>query len=854
MEFESFRNNVSRCHSTPESSGFISSPPVYSVSEVGFSDTGSDDSENEGCDNNEDVFYDCSSLGAAGQADAEFGDIDPFPEHVIKDEVARFYLKLEGEYVVPTSTVQVISENIKLISQLSHHRLKIALREKLEETNLDKLTIKSIVNATFKCDPIFNIHHKNEDIEQLCTDYLRRQYWQKRFPYVDPKEHCFGTNQSVKKRRAHFVSIRETLKILLKDEKFKAQVLKSFEKKGNESCVLEDISDGQAFMKHKCEHPNGKCIQLLMFQDAFEFNAFGPSASLFKTIGFYYLVANLDADYRSKVDMNQLAGLVLEKDTVPTQQEELDGKDVLKEAIKPILEELEDLKINGIEVDGEKIPVCLLYLIGVSLGQHTIGGYIRNFCCDFFCRFCTMSKAEFKSNPSEVKDLRTPEEYDAAVALAHAKWQQKKKLFELATKKATMRKAKKQANKVKARAPATKKLMTVAIVKEAYKKMCAVSYRAVKYRPSPFNSEVTGFHVSSPALPPCLAHDIFEGILRKILPSVMHYCINEKEWFSLTTLNRRIRSFKYKGSDKRDSPKPYKTVDKLSGNAVRNWNHLRLLPLILGDLIQDPEDEVWQVVLNLKEIVEYVCAPKISIFQVAHLKHLIRRFNISLLKLEKFFPNCLIPKVHFLAHYADLIDMFGPLIRLFTLWFESAHKFFKTVVRNSRNYINITSMMARKYMLRFAFIQGSGGFPADIIYDPTSSSCVNLLTFPPEKRLAFPNNFDPSRSEALTSIIVKGTEYKKGFYLILKSSMDSTSLTVGCIDLILLDSSNKVSFLVEEKEAIESFKGYYELENSSNLEYKLLPHDQLIDYYPLPAYNVYGIDCLSLKHSVCGDV
>ncbi|XP_034232891.1 uncharacterized protein LOC117640479 [Thrips palmi] len=632
-------------------------------------------------------------------------------------------------------------------------------------------------------------------------------------------------------------------------------LLKSFQKEINETSILKDFCDGEAYIKHRCGHSDGKCIHLLLFQDAFEFNAFGPSASFFKTLGFYYLVGNLDPEFRSKVDVNQLAGLVLEKDTVPTVEEELECKDILKEAIKPLLDELEDLKKNGIDVDGETIPVCLLFLIGDNLGQHIFGGYVKNFTCDFFCRFCTISKAEFLSNPSEVKALRTPEEYDNAVATARLKWEQKRKQYLIAVKKATRRKAKKRAGKVTARmsAPALKKLMTVGIAKDAYKKMCAVNFRAVKYRASPFNSTVTGFHVSSPAMPPCIAHDIFEGILRCVLPRVMQYFINEKEWFDLPTLNRRIRGFKCKGSDKRDAPQPYKSLDKLTGNAVQNWNHLRLLPLILGDLIQDPQDEVWQVVLNLKEIVEYICAPKISMAQVAYLKQLIRRFINSLLRLEKFFPKCLIPKVHFLAHMADLICIFGPLMRLFTLRFESTHKFFKTVVRNCRNYINITKMMAKKFMLRFASIQAGDGFPADIIYDPTSSCCVNLKTLPEGKRIAFPNMFDPSEYEALTSIIVKGTEYKKGFYLVLRSTMDSTSLTVGLIDLILLDSSNNVSFLMEVKEANDSFKGFYELEKSSSTKYKLLPYESIIDFYPLPSYTVCGIECLTLKHSICGD-
>lgn len=41
----------------------------------------------------------------------------------------------------------------------------------------------------------------------------------------------------------------------------------------------------------------------------------------------------------------------------------------------------------------------------------------------------------------------------------------------------------------------------------------------------------------------------------------------------------------------------------IGGNAHENWNLIRLLPFLVGDLI--PEDELaWQVILDLKEIVE----------------------------------------------------------------------------------------------------------------------------------------------------------------------------------------------------------------------------------------------------------
>lgn len=63
---------------------------------------------------------------------------------------------------------------------------------------------------------------------------------------------------------------------------------------------------------------------------------------------------------------------------------------------------------------------------------------------------------------------------------------------------------------------------------------------------------------------------------------------------------------------------------KLSGYAIQNWNFLRLLPVIMWDKVKNPLDDVWQLTLQLKEIVEMVCAQKISLPEVAYIDMLIQ--------------------------------------------------------------------------------------------------------------------------------------------------------------------------------------------------------------------------------------
>lgn len=47
---------------------------------------------------------------------------------------------------------------------------------------------------------------------------------------------------------------------------------------------------------------------------------------------------------------------------------------------------------------------------------------------------------------------------------------------------------------------------------------------------------------------------------------------------------------------------------KLSGQAIQNWNFLRLLPMIMCDKVKEPMDDVWQLTLQLKDIVEMISA------------------------------------------------------------------------------------------------------------------------------------------------------------------------------------------------------------------------------------------------------
>lgn len=787
----------------------------------------------EECGSSSDSLMDDFPAPIADDSDDE----DLYPISAIKDELARFYLRLEGFELLPSSTVQLIADEIKLISELIHHVLKKNLKEELGSLKLDPSSVKHVISQTFLSEPVFNVHHRGRDVQQLGTEHMRYEYWKENFRFVLPKEIPLGVTKGGRKRCAQHVSIRKSLELLLRDPKAKEDILKSFNHLrdvpdlSNCDCILQDFTDGKIFCDHmKCEEHDGKnCIQLLIFQDAFDPNAF--SSTTYKPLGFYYSVGNLPAHLRSRLEKIQMAFIALEQDLKNSLKEELGDIDRLSDALDPLIKDLIDLKENGVVIDGETVPVCLLFLIGDSLGQNFIGRFTTNFSnSQFSCRFCIMSKDDFLANPEETRQMRTTDNYDNNVVSAKALWMQRRRQ--------ALKVAKAKAEKAAARctAPANKTRMRDAVSRHGLQTMTCVNMRGVKYRPSPFNRKELNFHVVNHQ-PPCLAHDLFEGVVKRIVAHILKHFIVSKNWFTLDTLNSRIKSFKPKGSDAGDKPKPLKKLDQLGGNAVENWNLLRLGPFIFGDLIEDREDPHWKMFLLLKRIVEYVCAPRISVGQIAFLKTLIADF-ISLVK--EFLPSCLVPKLHYLCHYPTLILMFGPLIRLFTLRFESKHVFFKRVIRSCKNYNNLTCTMAKKYVCRMAYDNSFGTYE-DIVCDDVSAINFHSETGEVKKLLS-------TQVQQMCSVTYLGTKYTEGSYLIL-ASMEGLQMKLGCIKKIVKSQSGVISLLLEEVRAKNSLQGYHCIESRLD-SHSLWAVQDLPDYYPLESYFFKGKECVALKHSV----
>ncbi len=74
---------------------------------------------------------------------------------------------------------------------------------------------------------------------------------------------------------------------------------------------------------------------------------------------------------------------------------------------------------------------------------------------------------------------------------------------------------------------------------------------------SPLN-EIDNFHVANGQLPQDIMHVLFEGVLPKEIKLMLDKFINEHRYFTLDTLNERIKNFAYGRAEARNRPpKPF---------------------------------------------------------------------------------------------------------------------------------------------------------------------------------------------------------------------------------------------------------------------------------------------------------
>ncbi|XP_030842614.1 uncharacterized protein LOC105437795 isoform X1 [Strongylocentrotus purpuratus] len=713
------------------------------------------------------------------------------------ESVALFYLGLESKQHIPQSTLQKIITGVCNFHDVSQEQLQLQLKKHLEEEGIALDRIPIILNEVFSSD-LFHLVN-NSQSGPLRSNYCRKKFYTKHLNYISPVSVRLGRDGKNSERHYQYVPIRETVESFFQDP----SVEKQYKMKQNApSEIYEDFHCGEIFKEHELFGKDPEAVPIILYQDAFEVvNPLGSAKNKHKILAVYATFGNLLPQNRTKIEAMQLVLLCKEKDF------KYFGMDVV---FLRLVSDLQELEQNGVKIGCKNVPTSVLFILGDNLGSHCIGGFCQNFSSHpFICRFCLITHADFRENPLTNAELRTVDNYEEAIAHLETHLEKHEKPFK-------------------------------GIVSNSI-------FNRLRY-----------FHVCSPGLPPCLGHDLFEGIVRYDLALYIKDLV-KKKWFSYEYLNRTMKNAHLKGFDANDKPPEISSSgEKISGHAVQNWCLLRTLPFFLHAVIQDPEDQSWQLILRLREIVQFVCSQRISHGQVLTLRVLIDEYLID--RREAFPLIKLRPKHHFLRHYPELILKCGPLMRSWTMRFESKHSYFKSHARHCANFINITKSLAEKHQLLQAFCRHGQYFSVGISAERSVPFHSNLYATSVKSAVDKCGMHSGGDVHISDSVDIDGIHYMKGEYIIINQTVvDRFHLSFGLIQSFILgsDNSGTCHFLVSViRSSYNPALGLYELLEASNQEalecnLRCLDRQQLLDTQPLHAYTVHRRNCIALKHSIC---
>ncbi|CAN7937970.1 unnamed protein product [Ixodes hexagonus] len=281
--------------------------------------------------------------------------------------------------------------------------------------------------------------------------------------------------------------------------------------------------------------------------------------------------------------------------------------------------------------------------------------------------------------------------------------------------------------------------------------------------------------------------------------------------------------------------KLHSKTGKITGHAVQNWTFLRLLPLYIATKVEDATDSIWQLTLELIELVDLVMAPKLADAQVCYLRVLTGSY---LHHRQVSFPEVkLRPKHHYITHYCELIQEYGPLCHVWTLRFESKHRYFKDCIRSMGNFKNVTKSLSERHQLFQSYLSSRGLFrEEEHVYMKDHDEASHLLHLQ-DFVLQNPEIFE--NASLCRKVVIKGTTYAMNDYVLVSGTR--SEVCFGIILGIVSSGSGQTTFLVRHVAA--TFLPYvfmYKLHKRAGEIVHLLP-DQLLDRTPYRPY-FFGIN------------
>jgi hypothetical protein len=471
-------------------------------------------------------------------------------------ELAALFICEAKSRVTSLSSIHAIVKSCKSMFEKIIDDLKNEVDAVSQEANIDSKHFTRLLNK---------MHSYRNPFSGIETEYAHIKYLKCAGLYIKPEKYTIGSRQSfvadstlgfmkpvLEPVYGQYISVGETIKALHSRTSLVQDAIANLHctRGDDEADVYQSFLDGSQWKEHPLR--NSDVILVRLYGDDFEpANPLGSRKSVYKLGCVYFQLESLPTYTLSKTE-NMFLTLCYHTGDV----KEFGWEYVLR----PLINELKHLESQGLSlvISGETklFRVVLSCMTGDNLFLNSILGFVESFTASFPCRHCRLPRQDFHKTVVEVKEcLRDVRSYDAA----------------------------------------TEKVNVQAT---GIKQKCV------------FN-ELQYFHAVQISLQDIM-HDVFEGVCAYDLPLICRGLIG-RQYFNLMTLNHRLQTFDYGYHDQSNKIPVVTSVDveMWSFDACQLWSATRTLSLAVGDLVTDENDDIWQLYLLLRNILDLILSPSI---------------------------------------------------------------------------------------------------------------------------------------------------------------------------------------------------------------------------------------------------
>lgn len=421
----------------------------------------------------------------------------------------------------------------------------------------------------------------------------------------------------------YYVPLKETLNVLFRNQEFR----RTFFHQDHicENNVFRKFCCGRNYKDSIFYRNNPKCIRLQLYYDDFNLTD-NRNNDTTKMGGVYFHIENMPKMLNSHIDNIYLLALFNTNDLKNFGQN-------FNTILYPIVEELEEVRNEGLQVENMIIKCNICSHAGDNLAIHTAFGMFESFNATYFCQYCKMIKRETQTaiieNPQLIRNIE--------------------EILELFSPDQTR-----------------------------YFREPKDAFGIKRYS---YLFQIENFDVCKNMIFDIM-HDLFEGCIPLTLIQFIETAIRLKI-ITLDNINDRILNFDYGIHLNNSKPREVKLDQPSMGiSASQKWILFEHFPFIFPELVSNEHlASRWKTLGFLLGITKICLKSTIYERDLNQLETYIGNYLESYLRMYR---KTLIPKQHFLTHYPRIIRNMGPPTTMWTMRFEinllKKHKIKKVLI------------------------------------------------------------------------------------------------------------------------------------------------------------------------------